>query len=262
MAYRRHLFAAALASIVLAACGRDASLDALAAGERGRVAAVLSGDTLRLEDGRVVRLAGLEAPREAEPFATEARQILSRLAIGREVELLHGGPRTDSANRLTGHVRLRGDRRWLQALLLDTGAARVRIDEDRALASEMLELEARARAAGRGLWGAPSYRVALPGEVDAQGEGFHVVEGRVLRATRNGPRLYLEFSPDWRSGFSAETPIDALASFDAAGVDLSALQGVLVRVRGEVRPTRYGPRLRLDRPEQLERLSNSKPDRR
>ena len=57
----------------LAACGDSAGLERLSRGEEGRVVEVRSGDVLALDNGLVVRLAGLQAPRADEPGAEAAR---------------------------------------------------------------------------------------------------------------------------------------------------------------------------------------------
>lgn len=150
-------------------------------------------------------------------------------------------------------------RRWAQGELLSAGLARVRTTpEDRALAAEMLRLEARARVERRGLWREPAWRVRLPHEVEA---GFVLVEGRVRRTTRTGRGVRLEFGAA-RGDLAAEIPRAALAEFQAAGREPAAMQGRLLRLRGVARPTRWGPTIHLDHPEQLEPLREARPARR
>jgi micrococcal nuclease len=250
----RSKLTAILLGLGLCGCGPQAALDGLADGGAVRVAEAAPDASVRLDDGRMVRLAGLIAPDAGEPFAVEARAALTQAVAPGAARLSYGGAGDGPA-----HLRMANGRAWVQAALLEHGAARVRTTaQDRALAAEMLRIEARARAAGRGLWALPAYQVRLPREiVAARAEGFQIVEGRVTRAADAGGRLFLEFGADWRGGFSTETPLAALAGFEAAGLDLRALQGRLIRVRGEVRPTAFGPRLRLDHPEQVERLRDS-----
>jgi endonuclease YncB( thermonuclease family) len=254
----RRVIAAWIIAPVLAACGDDAALDALSSGGRERVAAVTSGDSLTLADGRRVRLAGVEAPNPGEPHAQEARAALERLARGREVELLYGGARQDAYGRTLAQLRLIDRRVWLEGALLQEGAARVRTwSDNRALASEMLEAEARARRSVRGLWATPAYAVRLPQEVGAEARGFRVVEGRIGATVADGDRIRLGFAES-PHGFAAEIPRRGVVDFRVAGVDPAGLVGALVRVRGPVRPTAAGPRLWLDHPEQLERLTAPK----
>jgi len=201
---------------------------------------------LRLDDGREVRLAGVDAP------AAEARALADRLVKGRRVALLQGGASADPYGRPLVQVRTLGERRWLQGALVEAGQARVRTTaESAALAPELLEREARARARKRGLWGDSAYRVRIPEE--AAGGGFMIVEGRVLRAERRADSLFLDFEAG-PEGFSVRIPRRRLADFEAAGLEGAALEGRLLRVRGVVRATRFGPTLLVDHPEQIERV--------
>lgn len=244
--------------MVLGGCGPQAALDALSPAGGGRAAAAPAGDLLLLEDGTRVRLAGIEAPKGDEPYAAEARAALERLAAGRPVELLSGGARQDAYGRVLAQARRAPHGSWLQAALLDEGAARVRTYRDnRAMAAEMLEAEARARAAGRGLWSLPAYRVRLPEEVGADARGLVLVEGWVRALERRGDRVLVRLSP----GLAGEIPRTAWDDLAAAGLGPDALRGRLVRVRGTVRPAAGGLLLRIDHPEQIERLEPRGPQR-
>jgi micrococcal nuclease len=235
----------------LAACGGPGP-DQLAAGPRGVVAQVRSGDAVVLRGGQVVRLAGIDAPKGEDPFADQARQALSRLVLGREVQLMFGGARQDAYGRTLAHLRLTRDRAWVEQDLLRAGDARVRTYPDnRALARSMLDEEARARRAGRGLWALAAYRVRLPDEAAARPFGFQVVEGRVTAASEaggGGVRLDLE---RW---VEAEVPRASEAAFASTGIRLPDLAGKLVRVRGLLHPGRGEALMRLDHPEQIEVL--------
>jgi micrococcal nuclease len=243
---------AVTAALALAGCGDSVELDRLSAGAHVRVAAALSGDTLKLTTGAELRLAGVEAPHGAEPYARESRALLQRLAAGQDIEKLYGGARQDPTGREVAQARLSRGRRWLEGELLRAGAVRVRTFADnRALAKRMLDIEAEARRAKRGLWASPAYQVRLPEEVTQGGEDFEVVEGRVVRVGQTGATAYLDFSQDWRRGLSVHIPRSAVDDFDLANRSLYGLQGRLIRVRGLVRD---GRALWLDHPEALEVL--------
>ena len=237
-----------LVSLLIVGCGRAPGLDGLADGGRGTVAAATAGDAVILTDGRRVRLAGVEAPHGRDPYADEARGVLQRLAVGREVQLLHGGARADPYGRILAQLRDRKSRAWLQEELLEAGAARVRTYADnRALARSMQTAEARARIARRGLWALADYQVRLPRELGPEDSGFTLVEGRVARVVRSRASLFLDFD----GGLSTETPLPVEPEFDAAGIDFTQIRERLIRVRGSL----YRGRLRLDHPEQIEILS-------
>jgi endonuclease YncB( thermonuclease family) len=238
----------------LCACGPGVALDALPSAGRGRAAQATSGDSLVMANGVQVRLAGVEAPHGDAPYAAEAQAALARLVQGREVELLQGGAEKDAYGRVLAHVRETAGRRWAQDELLRQGAVRVRTYADnRALAGPMLEAEARARAAGRGLWALAAYRVHLPQELGAGDRGLTVVEGRVGRVVRDGGRMRLEFA-EAPGGFAVEIPRQAWDDLAVAGAAPASLTGKLIRVRGGVRTSRGRPMMWVDHPEQVERL--------
>ncbi len=210
----------------------------------------MSGDTLQLEGGRTVRLAGIEAPAAGAPWGEAARAALERLAAGRRVDLLYGGAATDADGRELAHVRV-ADGPWLEGALLDAGVARVRPRPgEAALTPEMLEHEARARGRRRGLWRDPAYRVRLPDEFGWSDAGLQIVEGRVRRVGGRGV-VYLDFADDYHGVVSAEAPAKTLRAWRAAGLEPGALRGRLVRMRGPVR----GYHLTLETPEAVELLS-------
>lgn len=250
---RRLLLAAPLA-LGLAACGVGAALDGLVAGPRIMVAAVSAGDRLTARDGLRVKLAGVEAPGGAEPYAAEARDALARLARGRPVELLSDGAASTAAGEGVFQARLVQGRRWVEGALLDIGAVRVRqASDDRALAAEMLAREAAARRSGRGLWALAAYRVRLPEEVDGREAGLVLVEGRIRRVLHAGDGVELLFD-DGFDRVSGLIPRRALREFHTARFDPDLLEGRLVRLRGTVRADSGHPSIDLDVPEQVERL--------
>lgn len=235
------------ALLLVASCGREAALDRLAPGERARVAEVISGHYVELDSGLGVRLVGLVAPKDDEPHAAESEALLRRLVEGREVELLYGGRRRDDYDRALAHVKVVESSAWLQRALLEAGAARVNSWADnRALVGEMLEAEAKARNAGKGLWALADYRVRLPGEV-VEGE-FQIVEGRVATVREAGEGRAMRFA----GGFGAYVAPRDLDDFATADKSPVTLAGKLVRLRGYVRDGYDGPELRLTHPEQVE----------
>jgi micrococcal nuclease len=237
--------------LLLGACGQSSGLERLAAGESGRVAEVRSGDTIMLDGGLAVRLAGVEAPKGEQPYAAEARAATERLAAGRTVQLLYGGARRDRYGRALAQVRIQGGG-WLERALLRAGAVRARTWADnRAMAGPMLEAEAYARNRRLGLWSLPAYRVLIPREA-READGFQVVEGRVRRLA-GGADVILDFG----DGFSAAIAGPALGDFRTAGKAPQSLTGRLLRVRGPIRWGDGGRAMRLDHPEQVELLKDT-----
>jgi endonuclease YncB( thermonuclease family) len=228
-------------------------IGAAAPGVAQTVASVLDADTLRLSDGREVRLTGLRVSRPADRWTEAARLLLRDRALGRAATLDPAEPPLDRRGRLLAQATTT-EGLWLQGLLLEAGLARVETFADNHLrASDMLAAEASARLAGKGLWSDPRFHVLSAAEAEKAGEGFHIVEGRVTRVAERRDRFYLDFGPDWRRDFSVAILKRDRAAFKAAGLDPAELGDARLRVRGWLRMFN-GPMIDLTHPQQIERL--------
>jgi micrococcal nuclease len=128
------------------------------AGERARVAEVIDGDTLRLWDGRRVRLLQIDTPERGEEcYAARATAVLAALVpTGERVRLVADTrlDRRDSYGRLLRYVVAGGRNANLE--LVRRGAAMPYFyrGERGRYAAVLLRAARAARAAGRGLWAA------------------------------------------------------------------------------------------------------------
>lgn len=232
-----------------------------------RVIGVIDGDTAVIETGREVRFVGIQAPKlplgrsgfEAWPLAEDAKAAVQALLRGRRVFLGFGGRREDRHGRLLAHLFIEeSGHPWVQARLLSEGLARVYgFADNRALLDEMLVFERGARQAGRGIWSEPFYRLLEARELEERPDDFlgrfEIVEGRILRVARVRGRTYLNFGTDWRQDFTATLDEAARRLFEREGLDVGALEGRRVRVRGWLNSLN-GPMLKITHPEQIEVL--------
>jgi micrococcal nuclease len=226
-----------------------------------RVAAIVNGDTLTLGDGTRVRLVGIDAPRPPLGLAADVpwrlaeatKAALAEIAQDRTVTLRYDGAQSDRYGRALAQV-YREDGMWLQGELLRRGLARVHSYADnRAMVSEMLELEGEARAARRGLWRDPNYAVRRPEEAGRFIESFQLVEGTIVDVGKAKGQVFLNFGSDWHSAFTAHLPRNALPLFKESGLDPNSLKGARVRLRGWVRFYER-PMIDVTHPEQIELL--------
>lgn len=233
----------------------------LARGDWVRAVAIVDGDTLRIADGRQVRLVGLQAPKlplgrkgfRAWPLADAAKAALARLALGRRLRLAYGGRRIDRHRRILAHLA-DTDGRWIQAALLARGMARVySFRDNRTAVRAMYRVEAAARRARLGIWGHPFYRVRAPGELPRDIRSFQVVEGRVRAVATVRGTTYLNFGVDWRTDFTVMLRGRSRKLFRGAGLAPAALEGRRIRVRGWLR-SRNGPMIEASHPEQIEQI--------
>jgi endonuclease YncB( thermonuclease family) len=219
----------------------------------GRVAAVIDARTFRLEDGREVRLAGIE-PALTEKAGANRTAALSAIIAGRDVTLRGQDDTPDRYGRQPAFVFLDGSDASVQSLLLSQGDALVSAavtDKDCALS--LTAAEAEGRQAKRGIWADPAAikNTESPGDILARIGQFTVVEGKVLSVRQAGATTYLNFGRNWTRDFAATISRRMLGAFEAAGIALKSLENRRIRVRGWVE-ARGGPRIEVLKVGQIE----------
>jgi len=240
-----------------------------------RVTDVVDGDTVVLEDGRQVRLVGIQAPKlplgrkgfVAWPLADEAREELIRLSMGKPVMLYRGGASQDRHGRVLAQlVTQEGKPVWLQEEMLRTGFARAySFSDNRICVDALLAAERVARSGGGGIWAIPFYAIRSASNVDelrSLVDTFQLVEGTVTAASIIRGRLYLNFGENYRSDFTVTVPPRQVKLFTSGKwAELLAerggerpVVGKRLRVRGWIE-SYNGPEIVVTHPEQMELLS-------
>lgn len=124
------------------------------------VARVIDGDTVELDTGNIIRYLSIDTPeigREGgtdDCFGAEARMFNSDLVLYREISLLYDVECNDRFERTLAYVSVGTTE--INALLVERGyACELYIPPNGAdRHDELASLEAQAKAAGRGMWGA------------------------------------------------------------------------------------------------------------
>ncbi|NOJ39829.1 thermonuclease family protein [Bradyrhizobium australiense] len=242
------------ACLVLASVGRAYGADCVFERQgEVRVAAVTDARSFRLEDGREIRLAGIE---RAGTDRAGGRAALSAIVVGRDVTL-HGEDDTpDRYGRQPAIVFVTGSEQSVQSELLRRGEALVSSDiADKNCAAALAAAEATARDAKLGIWAEPTAikNTESPGDILAAIGQFTVVEGRVLSVRQAGAVTYLNFGRNWTRDFAATISRRIIPVFESAGLGPKSLENRRIRVRGVV-SSRGGPRIELLRVGQIEVL--------
>ena len=145
--------ACAVSFLVLASVGpADAADCALEPQGEGRVAAVIDGRSFRLDDGREIRLVGIE---QAGTDKARNRAALSAIAGGRDVTLHGEDDSPDRYGRQGAFVFVAGSEQSVQSELLRRGEALVSSDiSEKNCAAALAAAEGAARDAKLGIWAA------------------------------------------------------------------------------------------------------------
>jgi endonuclease YncB( thermonuclease family) len=223
----------------------------------GRVAAIIDARTFRMQDGREVRLAGVEEAMSGRPPMAEQRAALEALAGGRDV-VLRGSRKEDRYGRLVAFAFLGGREEMLQARMIENGHLLVTaVLDDLDCARFLRSREARARQGKRGVWAEPAAlkNTEMPDDILAVVGQFIVAEGRVQSVREAGATLYINFGRRWTQDFAVTISRRNMAAFEAAGVPLKSLERRRIRVRGWVEQ-RGGPRIHAASVGQIEVVGN------
>ncbi len=193
---------------------------------------VVDGDTLRLSDGRSVRMIGLNTPelgkkgRSDEPFAVAARQRLEALVAANDgrVGLLPGKESKDHYGRTLAHV-YGADGANLEAQMLAEGLGfLVAVAPNVDLVDCQQAAEHSARQAGLGVW---RQSPVLKAE-QINTSGFAVLSGRVSKVQRNRGGVWIEL----QDSVVLRVAPNLLGQFDVAL--LERLKGRQIEARGWV----------------------------
>ena len=254
------LLACALLAIASAA---HAAGCAFAAQGDGHVAAILDARTFRLQDGREIRLAGIE-PVTSQTTAANRSAALSAILNGRDVIVRADDDTPDRYGREAALVFLTSSEippaeKLVQTELLMQGEALVSASvTDKECAGVLMEAEAAARQAKRGIWADPTVikNPESPGDILAGIGQFTLVEGKVLSVRQAGATTYLYFGRNWPRDFAVTISRRMIAVFEAAGIALKSLENRRIRVRGWIE-ARGGPRIEVLRVGQVEVLGGN-----
>ncbi len=203
---------------------------------------VHDGDTVHLEDGRKVRLIGINAPelardnRPEQAYAQQARAFLNKALANHDyrVGLRYGMTRHDRHQRTLTHL-FTPDGNNIQALLLQQGLAQaIAHPPSVAFADCYAQQEHVARCDGAGIWSDPQHAPVNADKLTADSTGFRLVSGRIDRVNRSNTGFWLSMA-----ALLIHINHQDLAYFGA--IDLTSLTGQQVIVRGWLQPARKKP---------------------
>lgn len=220
--------------------------------EQGRVTQVIDARTLRLNDDREIRLAGITPPSNTAP----AKAMLTALVANRDVVLRSDNETPDRYGRQQAFVTPADSDISVQAALLRAGAAILTGTLPAGgCATELAAAEAVALQAGQGVWNTPNVIKSTenPDDILAMLGQFALIKGKVLSVRQSGATFYLNFGRRWVRDFAVIIPRQMIGSLTRDGIDIRALAGRWVRVRGWIEQ-RGGPRIRLRGTGQIEVL--------
>ena len=218
------------------------------------VKSVHDGDTLKLGDGRKVRLLGINTPelarnnQPAQAFAKEARTSLIQLIKQTEqkVKLVYGVDRYDKYKRTLAHIYLANGQN-IQARLISQGLATAFTTppNDRQ-ANCYKALEESAIQQQLGIWSLADYQVQPSHQLAKDTKGFRRIEGRVINTHQGKKSFWINLQGD----ISIRIASKDLKYFDI--IELAQLKNKNIRIRGWLHPGKNGQLINLRHPDALQ----------
>ncbi|MES9991546.1 MAG: thermonuclease family protein [Candidatus Thiodiazotropha sp.] len=210
------------------------------------VAHVHDGDTLRLKDGRKLRLIGVNTPElgngvDPEPGALAAKQLLETLVNrgGGRVRVCLDADAEDRYGRTLAHIYgPRGESITHQLLKLGAGHHVVIPPNLRNLRCYQ-EAEREAREGASGIWRLP---IRDTSQLRGDESGFHILTGRVVRIGRSRSGLWLNLE----GGLALRITWDDWNRFHIEEADL--LLDARIEVRGWIYHRKGSQRMRVRHP--------------
>lgn len=214
--------------------------------------------SLRLGDGRLVKLAGLTVPDNA---VADATLLLAERTAGQHLRFVPVFAQPDRYGRIVARAVIETAEGpvWLEAALVEAGLALANLapGETQCLAA-LTAAEDRGRRERRGLWAADPGPIVAATEHDAisglRGR-FVLVEGRVFSVGVRDYATFLDFGRSWKEDLAAVIPKSERAKLEARVGPAQSLKGKLVRIRGFLDPE-GAPRLRVTMAEAIEVLGD------
>lgn len=171
-----------------------------------QVAHVYDGDTIILENGKRIRLLGINTPeiesrlRSEEPGGAAAKQWLQKKLQDKPVYLEFDQVRRDKYNRLLAHVFLSNGEHVNLALLQNGLAAVSIIPPNGRYSDKLIQAQQQAEQSGLGIWSMPEYQTHPITQIANHTKGWQRFTGTPLaiRKSRKYTRLLFNDKIDIR----------------------------------------------------------------
>lgn len=233
----------------LLAAGRAA----LAEGIPAKVAEIISGHEVRLENGGNLILADIWAPLAGQPLYQESKNVLAALVKDKNLQLIRAAESQNRHGAVKGELYHNGHS--ITEVMLNQGWARLYPVDIYYYPKKLLALENSARQEKRGIWQNEFYAIHSATTIKAANPPrFEMVEGKVIGIfQKKGQDAYLDFGQDWKNDFSARIPQISQKFFTRGKMRIEELAGKNLRLRGWVFE-KNGPMMEITTPAQIEIL--------
>lgn len=229
-----------------------------------RVKEVIDGDTIVLNNGKVLRYIGIDAPEikryiggdfiyDPQPFALEAKEFNRSLVEGKKIKIEFDIQKIDNYGRLLGYCFVSTDRQdtFINAKLLEEGFASLHTKPPNVKYTDLfVSLQRKAREKEKGIW--KSKFLLSSDEAHKYIGQLKSVEGKVLNISESKKALHLNFGKDWKKDFTVIIFKRDLSNFTHQGIFPSKdYKNKFLRVTGLIKEYN-GPAITVFHPSSIE----------
>jgi micrococcal nuclease len=220
-----------------------------------KVERVFDGDTVKLEDGRKIRLLGINTPevqhrnQAVQAGGETAKRWLTDKLKNQKVRLVADVEQTDKYKRTLAYL-FTENKEHINVALVEMGLAAVNIyPPNLQYVNELVEAGNRAEHAKRGIWQQTEYAVIPVDRLGNDGHsGWTRLMGKVSVVRNSRKYVYLEFS----DVFQARIEKKWLPLFP----DINSYRGQTVEVRGWLNKNRGGWSMLIRHPSAMKIISD------
>ena len=161
---------------------------------------VYDGDTIRLADGKKIRLIGINTPEmnyktgNPEPFAQKAKAFLTREVLKQKIGLRFGSDKKDRHGRLLAHIFLKDKSNLQQALLKSGFAVYITIPPNLWQQDCYMNAEQEARKKNKGIWKRHTQNIINAEQIKRTQTGFQFVKGVISAIHEDKKTVWLKIS--------------------------------------------------------------------
>ena len=229
-----------------------------------RITEVLDSASLKLADGRTIRLSQVIPPLPIDgdkDAIARVKEVFAEIANGKDASLFLSSNAEDRYGRISAQAILIDGKIWLEAEMLSRGLVRAYPSANDKCMKALLQYETKARDARVGFWKDAKFGVLDAGNIEAlrAADGrFVVVEGTIRRVGEARGRVYLDFGQRFTEDFTIVMPDIVRKSLAAQGSDAKNWRGRRVRVRG-ILFSWGGPAIEVNLAQAIELLDQALP---
>lgn len=221
---------------------------------------VIDGDTVILDNGKHLRLTGIDTPElkikvndefvdQPQPFGLEAKSFLEDLVENKYVRIEFDKEKEDKYNRLLGYIFV-GDN-FVNEKIVEEGLAVVYVKPPNVKYIKRLNsAQNKARKKNKGLWG--GLEEVYSDDAWQYINQIRTVKGRVKSSYRNEKALFLNFGYDKNTDFTAVIFNNCIYLFNRRGIEPEyEYTDRNIKVTGRIKQYN-GPEIIVSTPEQVE----------